>query len=88
MPDLNMQLDAWTQEVMQLLSTAEAALAVQDSLFQQVMMQGAGSRHASSVDDGDDRAQHERQRQGRAVLQAMRGVRADAVANVQRLYDK
>jgi hypothetical protein len=97
MPDVNAQLDEWTAEVLGVLSAAEAALAVHERSFQQLLMQaapGAGSLCSSSggysAHDGQqaDAAQQRRQREGAALLQAMRGALADAAGNVQRLYDK
>jgi hypothetical protein len=77
------------QEVTQLLSTADAALALQEASFQQLLMQGTPSSSlsgSSSYDEPGSRA--ERQQRSRALLNAMQATLADAAANVQRLYEK
>jgi len=90
MPDLNMQLDVWTQEVMQLLQSAESVLVLQEQEFCSFMVQAAPPAataalidwQSSSTSAGSSRPGVDN------IVSRMRGTLSEAVANVQRLHDK
>ena len=87
MPDLNMQLEVWTQEVLDLLASAETLLALQDQEFHRHMVQAAPSARAAASLDWQATSSSSSQGVQHSV-QCMRNTLGDAVANVQRLYDK
>lgn len=93
MPDLNMQLDVWTQEVMQLLQSADSVLVLQEQEFCSFMVQAAPpAATAASIDwqsSSMSAGSSSSSRPGiEDIVYRMRGTLSDAVANVQRLHDK
>lgn len=96
MPDLNAQLDVWTQEVMHVLHSADAVLTVLEKEYHWHLVQGApsagtsldwqGLTQGSSMGSGSWSSSN---KQGATyTVQSMKHALAEALANVQRLHDK
>jgi hypothetical protein len=96
-PDLRMQMDVWGAEVYGIIAAADQALWAQEQQLLQLQQQSARGTSGSSQTGGsrvsDASSEHGIERQdaaeaAAALAMSMQGVLQDAVANVQRLYDK
>eukprot|EP00879_Flechtneria_rotunda_P012470 GHRR01013022.1.p1 GENE.GHRR01013022.1~~GHRR01013022.1.p1 ORF type:complete len:285 (+),score=89.91 GHRR01013022.1:277-1131(+) len=93
-PDLHMQLDVWTAEIQLIVGTADKALWVQEQQCLQLLtaMSKAATTPISSAGLQQYGQQAEQQLSSSEAVQlacqAMGDLLQDAIANVQRLYDK
>ncbi|WIA10694.1 hypothetical protein OEZ85_010874 [Tetradesmus obliquus] len=97
-PDLRMAMDVWGAEVFGIITAADQALWVQEQQLLQLQQQPARSSSSSSSNGSSSdgvlcvsdasRDRQEAAETAAALVASMQGILQDAIANVQRLYDK